>query len=354
EFPLQKMIPEPTAEDVKNFLRRACQQFLEWGVTTAQDAYVFPETLRAYQELRREGQLPVRFGLMLAFIHYATGEDYSDEWVKVGLTTGFGDDWLRIIGVKFLCDGAFTGRTAAMYEPYVGEEVPEDSPMYKGILHIPPERVKELVMKAHLAGLRPCVHAQGDYGIDVVLDAMEAALEEKPVEDHRMRIEHGGLTTPRQLERMKRLGVLVSSSISFLGGDVSTNWIYWGMERMRWTYALRSLMEYGIVAGGNGDWPVTTGNPLVGIATAATRKAVTGDILDASQCISVMDAIRMYTVNGAFLAFEEDIKGSLEPGKLADMVVLNRDILAIPPDEIRDVKVDMTIVGGEVKYRRAP
>ena len=301
EIVLQKLIPEHTLEDIKWFLELACRQFLEWGVTTAHDAYVFSNAFRAYQELYQEGRLPVRFGLMLGLIHFATGEDFSDELVKVGLKTGFGDDWLRIIGVKFLCDGAFTGRTAAMYEPYVGEPVPKNSPMYKGLLHIPPNRVRELVRKAHLAGLRPCVHAQGDYGIDVVLDAFEMALNEKPVEDHRMRIEHSGLTTPKQLERMMRLGVHVSSSIGFLGGDVSTNWVYWGMDRMKWTYAMKSLKEYGIVAGGNGDWPVTTGDPILGIATAVTRRAVTGDVLDESQSISVMDAVRMYTVNGGLL-----------------------------------------------------
>jgi hypothetical protein len=144
---------------------------------------------------------------------------------------------------------------------------------------VPPKEIHEAIRRAHLAGLRPYIHAQGDRGINIVLDGIEAALEEKPVDDHRIRLEHGGLTGPEQLCRMKELGVCVSSSISFLGGDVSTNWRYWGEERMKWTYALRSFVEYGIVAAGNGDYPVTTGDPMVGIATAVTRRTIEGDIV---------------------------------------------------------------------------
>lgn len=354
EAPLWQLIPPPTHEEKLRALRRCLQKVIEWGITTVHDPGVPTEALALYQELRARNELPVRLcAIISGFDEYkgivlSQQADVAAMLSSVGIKTGFGDEWIKIIGVKFVLDGALSGRTAAVYEPYLGEKVPEDSPRYKGKLHMPAEAFKEQIVKAHLADLRPCIHAMGDRGIDVALDAIEAALKEKPTVDHRMRIEHATLTTPKQLERMKRLGVHVSSSISFLLG---MNWVVLGMERMKWTYALKSLKEYGIVAGGNGDWDVTTGDPLVGIATAVTRKTLTGDILDASQCINVIDAIRLYTTNGAFLAFEEDIKGSLEPGKLADMVILSDDI-TIPPDDIRDVKVDMTIVGGEVKYER--
>jgi len=349
---LNSLVPQLTPELRLKNLKRAFGKFLEWGVTTVTDVLVIPSDFRAYQDLLNEGQLPLRVSAMLAWEDVWTYQPFSTYIFGTGIQTNFGNDYLKVTGMKLVFDGAFTGRTAKMYEPYVGENVPEDSPKYKGLFHFPPEELKKRVKACHLAGIRPCIHAQGDHGIDEALNAIEDALQEKPMENHRIRLEHGGLTTPKQLKRIKELGVCISSSISFLGGDVSTNWVYWGMERMKWTYALKSFIDYGIIAGGNGDWPVTTGNPFVGIATAVTRKAVTGDILDASQCIPVMDAIRLYTTNAAYLEFEEDTRGCIKPGYLADFIILNQDITTISPDDIRNTKVDMTIVGGEIKYKR--
>ncbi|WP_331235082.1 amidohydrolase [Natronorarus salvus] len=352
EIPLHDVIPEETREERRDRIERAFEQLLAWGVTTAHDALTRPEDLRIYQELAREGRLPVRLGLML---QGDVGEDLGAEGMDllsrvrdVGLETGFGSDRLFLVGIKYFMDGAFTGRTAAMSEPYEGEAVPEGSPQYEGVLHIDPEYLADRVERAAEAGLRVCVHGQGDRGIDHVLDAFEAALD--PDEDHRCRIEHGGLTYPEQVERIAAVGACVSSSISFLGGDVSRNWVYWGEERMDHTYAVRSLQEAGVPTAGNGDWPVTTGDPLVGIRTAVTRETVTGEVVGPDQRVPVEDALRLYGPDAAYLEFSEGEKGRLEPDTLADVTVLSDDPRAVDPVTIADLDVEYTIVGGSIEY----
>ncbi|AEN04912.1 amidohydrolase [Halolamina sp.] len=352
ELPLHEAIPEESREERKAHVERAMEQLLSWGVTTAHEAKTTPEDLRIYQELLREEKLPVRVGMMLqGDAGPELGDDGADVLERLadaGIETGFGGDRLFVVGVKYFMDGAFTGRTAAMHEPYVGEPVAEDSPQYDGVLHISPEYFADRVQKAAEAGLRVCVHGQGDRGIDHILDAYEAALD--PEEDHRFRIEHAGLTKPEQLDRIEELGLTVSSSISFLGADVSRNWVYWGEERMPWTYAVGSLQERGIPTAANGDWPVATGDPRVALKTAVTRETVTGETVGLDQRVDIDDALRLYGPDAAYLGFNEDEKGTLEPGKLADVTVLSEDPRAVEPSTLTDIDVEFTIISGEVKY----
>lgn len=352
EIPLHEAIPDETREERVENIKRAMDQLLAWGITTAHDAKTTPEDLRIYQELAEADELPVRLGMML---QGDAGPDLGEEGTDVlsrladvGIRSGFGDENLFVVGVKYFVDGAFTGRTAAMHDPYEGEEVPVDSPRYDGVLHLDPDYFADRVRRAADAGLRVCVHGQGDRGIDHVLDAYEAALS--PDDDHRFRIEHAGLTGPEQLERMADLGVGVSSSISFLGADVSRNWVYWGAERMDWTYALASLREHGITTAANGDWPVSTGDPRVGLRTAVTRRTVTDEVVGPDQRVDVEDALRLYGPDAAWLEFGEDEKGTLEVGKLADVTVLSEDPRAVEPDRLTELDVEYTIVGGEVRY----
>lgn len=352
ELPLHEAIPDESRGERKENIKRAIHQLLEWGVTTAHDAKTAPGDIELYQELHHEGNLGIRVGMMLqgdAGPDLGTdGTDVLAHLSKTGIETGFGSDRLFIVGVKYFMDGAFTGRTAAMHEPYVGTEVPENSPRYEGVLHISPEYFADRVETAHEAGLRVCVHGQGDRGIDHILDAYEDVLHAD--EDHRFRIEHGGLTKPEQLDRIAELGVCVSSSISFLGSDVSRNWIYWGDERMPWTYAIGDLQKRTIPTAANGDWPVSTGDPRIGLRTAVTRQTVTDETVGPSQRIAIEDALRLYGPDAAYLGFNEDEKGTLESGKLADVTVLSDDPRTITPNRLGDLEVKYTIVGGEVKY----
>lgn len=352
EIPLHEARPNNAGKDQRTVIKRAIDQLLEWGITTAHDAKTMPSDLRIYQDLERKDELPIRLGVM---IQGDVGPDLGTEGTdllsclsETGIQTGFGSDQLFIVGVKYFMDGAFTGRTAAMYEPYEGESVPESSPQYDGVLHIDPDYLADRVAQATEAGLRVCVHGQGDQAIDHILDAYEASLDSG--DDHRFRIEHAGLTGPEQLDRMADLDVCVSSSISFLGADVSRNWVYWGEERMDWTYAVAALQERGIPTAGNGDWPVATGDPRVGLQTAVTRETITGEVVGPEQRVDIENALRLYGPDAAYLEFAEDKKGTLTPNKLADITVLSKDPRSIAPSELTNIKVEKTIVGGDVMY----
>jgi hypothetical protein len=264
----------------------------------------------------------------------------------LGLRTGFGNEWLRVVGSKFMADGSMSGWTAALYEPYSNE------PNNCGIMTISKEELREGVFEAHQAGLRPCIHAIGDRTIDVVLDVIEEALAKYPVTDHRIRIEHCSLPTPEAVTRIKRLGVLPSSAIGFLYELGSAHLLGLGPERIRRYFPHRTYFDQNIVSVGHSDWMVTAADVAQQIYGAVTRKSYLGETIGVEQAIPVMEALRLYTTNAAYASFEEKIKGSIEQGKLADMVVLDRDILSVHPEEIKNVRVETTIVGGTVVYQR--
>jgi len=322
-------------------------ELLSWGVTTICEAHIKAPQVTAYLELLRQGKLNIRVGLMLDGM--APYEGYAtDDLARQGLQTGFGwSDKLRIHGVKLGVDGSLGTRTAYLNEPYWGE------PDNVGISRVTQAELTDEVTRCHLAGLRVNIHAIGDKAIDMCLEAIEEALKKKPVKDHRHTIEHCGVCGPEQLERMRRLGVLASASIGFcyLVGNRHTVALGPGSERLCRYYPMRSFQEYGIVAGANSD-SIGPNWPLAHIYGMVTRKAKNGEELCPAQAISVMDAIRVSTYNGAYLEGLEDKKGSIEPGKLADMVIINKDILTCDPDELKDFKVLTTIVGGEIVYQR--
>ena len=347
---VRSKIPTPSPEEAVEIMVQNWpvveKELLSWGLTTIAEAHIKAPEAIAYQELLGQGKLHLRVGLMLDGMAPYKGYATSD-LSRQGLRTGFGwGEKLRVIGVKLGVDGAMGSHTAALHRPY------ENEPENRGIVRVTQGELTEEVVRCHLAGLRVCIHAIGDRAVDMAIDAIEEALKRKPREDHRHRIEHCGYLEETQLKRMMRLGVLASASIGFCYpiGD-SHVWAL-GEDRMKGYYPMRSFKEYGIVAGGNSDgfgsnWAIT------GIYGCVTRRTLMGQTLLAEeQAISIMDAIRVYTINGAYLEGTEDMKGSLEPGKLADMVVLDRDILTCDPEEIIDTKVLMTIVGGEIVYQR--
>jgi predicted amidohydrolase YtcJ len=215
-----------------------------------------------------------------------------------------------------------------------------------------PEDMERIVTKAHEAGIRVSIHSIGDRGIDIALDCIEKAQKKKPVKDMRHRIEHNSCCTPKQLKRIRELGVTPSSSIGYMYGIGDQYAENFGLERSQWLHPHKTMQEMGIIAGGNNDCPVTFYSPFKQIYTAVTRKTVTGQVVGPGEAISVMDAIRVYTWNGAYLAKEEHIKGSIETGKLADMIVLDRDILSVPTEEIKDTEVVTTIVDGKIVFQR--
>jgi predicted amidohydrolase YtcJ len=342
----KEVIPPYTIEEIKEGLVAACNQLASWGITSFGDAAVVRDSMVAYQELAAEGRLPLRVAMMVVGLPMLEFPPYLNELKALGLKAGFGNDRLRILGTKFMCDGSMSGYTAALYEPYSNE------PTEYGIIVQSVEELKRGIVEAHKAGLRPLTHAIGDRAIDIVLDAIEEALTERPAPDHRMRIEHCSLPTDKAIERMKRLGVIPSSSVGFIYELAPAHLLGIGPERAKRYFPHKTYLEKGIISVGNSDWFVTSANIAQQLYGVVTRKGYSGEVIGPEQAISVTDALRLYTINGAYASFEEKIKGSIEPGKLADMVVLDRDILTIPEEEIKDMRVETTMVGGEIVYQR--
>jgi len=242
-----------------------------------------------------------------------------------------------------LADGSIEGRTAALYEPYT------DDLTTLGMLHHTDEEFYKFVEKVHKAGCQISVHAESERSIDQVLWAYEKVLEKYPRKDHRHRIEHFEVVTPKQIKRVARLGVALAMQPMFVPVCEGSNLDYYrsllGDERVKRTHTYRSILNEEILVSGGSDTPVTEMNPLGGIHAMVNHPLK-------EQCVDVYEAIEVFTINGAKIGFEEDIKGSIEPGKLADFAVLSDDLYRVPKNKIRDIKVEMTIVGGKVVYKR--
>ena len=338
------VVPPFTLEQIKWGLRKVFDKYTEWGVTTVHDPGTTAMDMRAYRSLLDEGVKQVRVQTMMR-THRESPRATLDEMISLGLSSGFGDKWLRVMSLKIMGDGTGSGGTAGVYAPQNRGDT-------LGLFMTSPEEIKELTIKAHEYGIRVSIHSIGDRAIDVALDAIEEAQRLHPREDMRHRIEHNSICTPRQLKRIKELGVSPASSIGYMysiGDDYYDNF---GPERVRWAHPHKTMKEMGIIAGGNCDYPITDGNPMIQIYEAVTRKTRTGLVVGPEEAISVSDAIRVYTFNGAYLGKEEKVKGSIEEGKLADMAVLDEDILSTPSEELMDIKVIMTIVGGKIHYNK--
>jgi predicted amidohydrolase YtcJ len=245
---------------------------------------------------------------------------------------------IKIGGIKILADGSLGARTAALKQPY------DDEPSTKGMMLYSQRHLNGLVLKAHKAGFQLAIHAIGDQTVEMALKALEKAFEEAPREDHRHRVEHASVLNETLIQHMKKLGVIASVQPHFL---VSDFWVEkrLGKARARWTYPFKTLIEKGVLVAGGSDCPVEPISPLLGIHAAVNRETFP------QERITVEEALRIYTVNAAYASFEEKMKGSIEAGELADLVVLSDDLQKIEPSKIKDVRVEMTIVGGKIVYR---
>ena len=342
---VRHLIPEYTVEELKESYRKVVKKFNEWGVTSTHDASGQRNGIRAFKQLIDEGVRSLRMSLMVS-VSKDTPGDVLDALDLAGIESGFGDDWIKVMSVKIMGDGSGAGGTCRVYEPQ------NRGPKGLGIWMTEPEEVERLVVKAHNSGLRVSIHSIGDRGIDMALDCIENAQKLNPAPDMRHRIEHNSLCTPKQLERIKRLGVTPSSSIGYmygLGDQYAENF---GPKRSRWLHPHKTMKEMGIIAGGNSDCPVTYYSPFVQIYEAVTRKTSSGKVVGPEERISVMDALKVYTWNGAYLSKDEGKLGSIEKGKLADLVVIDQNILNIPVDQIKEITVVTTIVDGKIVYQK--
>lgn len=341
--------PAATLAEIKEALVKISHEYIKTGVTSTGDAGATdrPEPYRAYQEVVAEGRLKTRTYLMVREAFYRQKD--------LGLRTGFGNDRLRLGPVKLFVDGSIQCFTCAFSEPYLTGHTRG----HEG-LRYPREHLNDRVAEAHRLGYQVAIHAQGDYGITMAVDAIEQAMEKHPRPDPRHRIEHALCPTARDLERMKRLGIIANFYFFhpwFWGDQHMDHFI--GPERAHRMAPAKTAMRMGIMACAHSDCPVCMpndpvwpSNPLWGIWCAVNRKTRSGRDIGPGERLTPLEALRAYTINGAYASFEEDIKGSIEPGKLADMVVLSHSPLTVDPWEIRDIEVLKTIIGGEVVYER--
>jgi hypothetical protein len=340
-------IPPPSYAEMKGAIRKTLEDlFLKQGVTTVYEMPHSPEPVRIYQELWEAGQLPVRLS-----ISWFMGPGYPfelDHLLASGLRTGFGDDWLKMGAVKIVLDGA--GISAATYDPHPGTKD------HRGTLSRDAALLGRQVLEAHRAGWQIWIHAIGDRAQDLALDAFEAAQRERPRQDARHRIEHFGNAVVRKgaeerYTRLTRGGIIPVPEASFLWAAVGSRQPRPGVT----SFALRTLIDKGFRPPGNSDTLGTMSaaiNPWFPITRAILRKTREGTSIDPEEAISVMEGIKMHTLWAAYSGFEEKTKGSLEVGKLADLVVVSGDPLTLLPERLLDLKVDLTIVDGRVAFRR--
>jgi predicted amidohydrolase YtcJ len=338
---VQHIMAAPTTAEIVDALKLGGQAFLESGVTSSVEAGIRrPEEMHAYQQLRRNGELKTRTYLMMMI------DEMLDAMLALGIQTGYGDPWLRIGPAKLFSDGSLGGRTARMKEHYEGE------PDNFGLWMEEPAVMKAKIKRAHDAGFQVGIHAIGDEAVDVILQGYEEAQAANPRPDTRHRIEHANLVSEDVLVRMKNAGVVPVPGASFNYFFAPAYAQNIGEERLRYSNAMASYQHHGIIAAASTDTPVVPPQPGFGLYQMVTRKDINGDTLWGEQAISLDEALRAYTWNGAYASFEEGIKGSLEPGKLGDVTVWETDLHDIDAEALKSIRPDYTIADGAIVYER--
>jgi predicted amidohydrolase YtcJ len=329
----------------RHLVLQALQGLLRAGITSIHDIEG-RDALLLFQQLRDEGLLPVRVQMILP-------RQQLPELKELGLRTGFGDDMLRIGGIKIFADGTLGSQTAAMLEGFEGNSA------NRGILAIPEKTLMETVSDAAELGMSIAIHAIGDRAVHVALNSIERARQrlhdanqQQTATRLRYRVEHAQLVAPGDLERMRRLGVVASVQPFHAVADRDLAERYWG-QRYRRAYAYRQMQDMGIPLALGSDAPVETYDPLRILYAAVQRNDTTtpdrGPWLP-EQALQITRALWAYTLGAAYAGGEEHEKGSLTPGKLGDAIILREDVLALSPETLRENSVQATIVGGRIVY----
>lgn len=306
------------------------------GLTSVHQTGGFQNDMIAFQDAREAGGM--RFRMYL----FPRGQLFND-LVNAGVRTGMGDEVFRIGAVKFTADGSASERTMRMSEPYEGR--PDDY----GLLYMTEEEIHESVENAHRNDFQVAIHANGDVTIEMVLDAYERVQRLWPREDTRHRIEHCSLVNPTLLGRIRDLGVIPAPFYTYVHYH-GNKWVDYGQERMEWMFAHKSFLDYNIPVAPASDYTPGPYEPMMAIQSMVTRKDFDGRVWGPNQRISIDQALRICTINGAYASFEEDIKGSITAGKLADFVILADDPHDVDPDEIKNIEIVRTVVGGTTMY----
>lgn len=327
------LIPDKvSADDRRQGVKLISEMMTRAGVTSVHDAYGTPEDLRAYQDAYEAGELRLR-------VYCLIGSAHLERMLEAGIRTGFGNEWVRVGAMKITCDGSISERTARLSQPYIGR------PDYYGILVTEEEELYERARKAHEAGWQIGIHANGDVAIDTTLRVYERLQRELPRRDPRFRIEHCTVVNDSLIDRIRALGAIPNpfSTYVYYHGEKMREY---GAERLNSMFAVRSFLDKGVSVTMTSDYPPGPFEPMMALQSMVTRTDSRGNPWGLKQRISVEEALRVGTVHGAYASFEEGRKGSIEPGKLADLVVLGRDPLREDPFSLINIPVERTMVGG--------
>lgn len=316
-----RVMPPLSESDLEQGIRKANLAFISQGITSLQDATVTNEVRRweTYRRFKDRGMLKSRIYMM-------TGVDRLREFREAGLDFRSGDDSLRMGGLKIVL-GEATGR-----------------------LHPAQEDLDRFVLDAHREGRQVALHAVQPATVEAAIKALENALSKYPRHAHRHRLEHCAECAPPLFARARLLGVVISTQPPFLYYNGERYLAEIPSSQIRWLYRVRSWLDAGVVVAAGSDAPVVSNNPLAGVEAAVLRRAASGQILAPDERVTPMQALAMYTTNAAYASFDEQVKGSITPGKLADLVLLSADPTATAADEIHEIKVLRTMVGGEIVW----
>jgi len=360
KFMPARSVPE---EKYEASLVTLLKRYNEIGITSITERNSNPGGYRTYQKLKAEGRLPLRVTVTIGLSTDGTVEGTEKAIRAIPFKTGDGDDWVRVGPLKVGVDGGALYGTAYMREPYGPKAFSLygiSDPAYRGDLRISPDKLKNIIRTGHKLGWQMSSHVTGDAGVDAVLDAVEASNADSPVAPRRYNLIHAYFPNPETAQRVARLGVVVDTQPAWFykDGDALLNAL--GRTRMEKFIGLQTWRKAGVKVALNADHmqgfdPNTSlnpYNPFLAMQTAVTRRTEGGQVIGPQQKISRAEALRMVTIDAAYMSFDENRKGSIEVGKFGDLAILTGDFLAMPEAKLNELRAQVTVVDGKVVYER--
>jgi predicted amidohydrolase YtcJ len=365
-----KGVPRPAGEarpaDRRAAVKKLFHLYNERGLTSVADRNGSRADLDLYRELHKSGELTVRVNVARAFNPTGTREQVANQFDElpgkdmVGGPTGVGDDWVRVGPIKLFLDGGMLNGTAYMRHPWPKGptyQVTQDD--YRGLLFIPQDQLRMVIEEGVKRKWQMTAHTAGEGAMDELLDAYEFVDRVTPLKDLRPCITHANFPSQRNLERCKKIGVVADVQPAWLYKDGTTLLNVLGKERVRWFQPYKSWLEYTVIGGGSDHMlrfdsvgSTNPWDPWLGLAVTLHRTTERGTELVPEEALTREQAVRLYTINNAYLTHEEKVKGSLEVGKLGDLILIDRDVLTCPVKDVAGTKVLLTVVGGKVVYER--
>ena len=335
------------------------------GITSIMERNSNPDGYHSYQKLKQQGRLTVRVNVTIGLRSDGTVEGTEKVIQAFPFRPGDGDDWVRVGPLKIGVDGGILYGTAYLREPYGPQAAALyglTDPDYRGTLSLTADKVRNMIRTGHRLGWPMCSHVTGDAGVDLVLDAVEAANRDQPIKDRRYTLIHAYFPNPDAVRRAAALGVCVDTQPAWYYKDGDALAPALGEDRMKHFIGLADWLRGGVKVAINSDHmfgldpnlSLNPYNPFLAMGTAVTRKTEAGQVIAPEQKVAREDALRMMTINAAYLSFDETKKGSIEVGKLGDLAVLSDDLLTCDPDRIKEIQVLATVVGGKVVYEAGP